>query len=517
MRSTLFAFFFALTLTISPIRSLAEVPPVPIPRTPPAPVFTEAERHTELAKRRTAVAAAMKDKSMLILFSAERKLYANDVDYVFRQQNDLYYLTALRQYGSMLVITKDGTKVTETLFLPRRIPLREAWNGKMYSREEATALSGLDRIVDASEAAEFLDAVKSRKNFASKDNSVTIGGPYENLYLLLPDSPQDSDGLREYRVENDYSKGLSGYSVQNAQLIFAELRHTKSPYELKFLQHAIDITTEAFLRSMAAAPNAKWEYEVHAEVEYTFRKRNADSWGYPSIVACGSNATTLHYEESQSPVKSGELLLMDVGAEYEHYSADVTRTFPVNGKFTKEQADIYQIVYDAQEAVAKAARPGVTMRQLDTISRNKIAEGLSKLGLVFDYKPPTTPEEALLPRSEEVNRWYIHSLGHWLGMNVHDVGRYGAPLRAGMTFTNEPGIYIRENALDNIPDTPEGNALRAKLKQAFEKYKNIGVRIEDDMLVTATGVEWLTAKLPRSMADIETFMAKASKETPYRQ
>ena len=267
------------------------------------------------------------------------------------------------------------------------------------------------------------------------------------------------------------------------------------------------------MRSMAIVGRAEWEYQVHAEVEYTFRRRNADYWGYPSIVGCGANATTLHYVESQSPVVKGQLLLMDVGAEYEHYTADVTRTYPVNGKFTKEQAEIYQIVYDAQEAVAAATKPGVSWRALNVIAQNKIAEGLQRLGLITDYKAPTTPEEALQPRSREVGTWFIHGLGHWLGMNVHDVGSYSVPLQAGMVYTNEPGIYIREDALDNLP--PAAAEFKSKVRSAFEKYKNIGVRIEDDMLVTDTGVVWMTGKLPRSIADIEAFMAKGPKEVPY--
>lgn len=240
---------------------------------------------------------------------------------------------------------------------------------------------------------------------------------------------------------------------------------------------------------------ADWEYEVQAEVEYTFRRRNADYWGYPSIVGCGPNATTLHYVESQSPIVKGDLLLMDVGAEYDHYTADVTRTFPVNGKFTKEQAEIYQIVYDAQEAVARATKPGVAYQQLNQIAVKVIADGLYGLGLTTKKEPG------------QHRLWFMHGLGHWLGMNVHDVGDYGAPLKPGMVFTNEPGIYIRADALDNLPDTPESRAFIAKVKPAFEKYKNIGVRIEDDMLVTATGVEWMTAKLPRKISDIEAFMA----------
>jgi len=188
---------------------------------------------------------------------------------------------------------------------------------------------------------------------------------------------------------------------------------------------------------------------------------------------------------------------MDVGAEYDHYTADVTRTIPVNGKFSKEQTDIYRIVYNAQEAVAKAAKPGVTMMELNQIATDVIKNGLYDLGLITDKN------------SDQYGIYYMHSVGHWLGMNVHDVGRNGPPMRAGMTFTNEPGIYVREDALKYLPDTPANRDFIAKVRPAFEKYKNIGVRIEDDMLITDTGVQWLTGNLPRKLEDIESFMAGA--------
>lgn len=483
----LFLVFFAQTLPTHADR--AADPAIRV--TPPAPKFTTAERHAELARRRAAVAAKMADKSALILFSAEPKLYTNDVDYVYRQENNLYYLTNLKQDNATLVITKDGTTVKETLYLPKRVPVREAWEGKMYSREQATSVSGIDNIVDANARLPYLDAANALAQ-----------GSARTVYLLLPMSAQDENGEREFVRSMEFAKQLRGYRVENARPVFEELRHIKSPYELKMLQHAIDITTEAQMRSMAMVGTAKMEYEVQAEVEYTFRRRNADFWGYPSIVGCGPNATTLHYVESQGEVRPGDLLLMDVGAEYDHYTADVTRTFPVNGKFSKEQAEIYRIVYDAQEAVARATKPGVQFQALQAIARDTIADGLLKLGLIA--------------KKEQVGMWFIHGLGHWLGMNVHDVGRYGAPLAPGMVYTNEPGIYIREDTLDNLPDTPENKALIAQIRPAFEKYKNIGVRIEDDMVVTETGVEWMTKDLPRKLEDIEAFMAKASKEMAYR-
>ena len=191
---------------------------------------------------------------------------------------------------------------------------------------------------------------------------------------------------------------------------------------------------------------------------------------------------------------------MDVGAEYDHLTADVTRTYPVNGKFTKEQAEIYQIIYDAQEAAAKITKPGVKMSDLSRAADEVIKDGMFRLGLITDKN------------SQQYRMWYMHGLGHWLGMNVHDVGDYDKPLQPGMTYTNEPGIYIREDALNYLPDTPESKAFIAKVRPAFEKYKNIGVRIEDDMLITDTGVEWMTKNLPRSIADIEAFMAVAPKQ-----
>ena len=275
------------------------------------------------------------------------------------------------------------------------------------------------------------------------------------------------------------------------------------------------------MRAMATAKNVRYEYETQAEIEYIFRKRNADYWGYPSIVGCGPNATTLHYVESQGAVKPGDLLLMDVGAEYDHYTADVTRTFPVSGTFSKEQREIYQIVYDAQEAAAAKIKPGARFSEPTQAAAKTIEEGLAKLGLIESVGAFIPGTESEVPDGKGGKRkvgipqytiWYMHGWGHWLGMNVHDVGDYAEILKPGMIMTNEPGIYIREDALDYFADTPEMKAFIAKIRPAFEKYKNTGVRIEDDMLVTESGTEWMTKNLPRKLDEIENFMARASKE-----
>lgn len=532
---------FLFSLSALPISASADTPKPSPPvmfMTPPAPVATDAERWTELARRRADVARLMADKSMLILFSTDPKLYANDVEYVYRQENNLYYLTNLKQANAAFVMVKNGQDVKEFLFIPKRDPQHEAWEGRMYSSDDVTKISGLKTIIDAAEFESFLNSVENKKAFSSK--TASIPGGVETLYALLPNDNDDNDGKREFRKEMDWVKSFAkvtttesgefkydsaGYKVTNAQPIFAGLRHIKSPYELKRIQHAIDISTEAHMRGMATVGRAKWEYQVHAEVEYVFRRRNADSWGYPSIVGCGANATTLHYVESQSPIVQGDLLLMDVGAEYDHLTADVTRTFPVSGKFSPAQADIYRIVYNAQEAAANVTKPGSSFGQASQAARRTIDEGLAKLGLitgpgatipgVFNEVPDGNGGTRRIPRSQ-TSLFAIHGLGHWLGMNVHDVGDYGAPFKPGMIYTNEPGIYIREDALDYLPDTPEVKAMLAKIRPAFEKYKNIGVRIEDDMLVTENGYEWMTKKLPRKLEDIEAFMAAAPAEVPFQ-
>ncbi len=480
--------------------------------TPPAPIIENKDRLVELAARRARVAAAIGPRALLVLLSGEPRVYANDVNYPFRSENNFFYLTNLKQVGSTLVMLPGNVPI---LFLPRRNPAAETWTGHMYSPEEAADLSGVREIWEASELAPFFAALKKHEAYkpaagkillsASADDSKgqDLSGLFAaaekngaELYLVATSSTRNSEFLREQRFAEEWGASSNGFSVRSAAPIFAEMRLSKSPLELALLQHAIDISIEAHERAWANAANLKWEYEVDAEVAYTFKLRNADNWGYPDIVGCGPNATTLHYEESQGPVTQGQLLLMDVGAEYEHYSADVTRTFPVNGKFSPVQAEIYQVVYDAQEAVAKATRPGASLSEVNQAGTEVVKDGLLKLGLITDRN------------SMQYRLWFMHGTSHWLGMNVHDVGG-SARFVPGAVFTNEPGIYIRADALDNLSKTPENEKFIAAVRPAFEKYKNIGVRIEDDLLVTADGVRWMTEKLPRKISDVEAFIGRA--------
>jgi Xaa-Pro aminopeptidase len=523
------------------------VPPV-IREAPPAPVFKDEERVAELRARRQRVTEKMGPNSLLVMFSAEPRVYTGDVDYEFRQENNLFYLTNLNQKGATLVLLPGNRETPEILFLPRRNPAAETWTGHMYSPEEARQLSGVNEIWEAKEFEPFMRALRTRRAYrpqadgvllssasqasgqtsaatagqraiqppgqASASQGVTAlaaAGGFDGLfaamekneaalYLVLP----GGDNSREYRQEQEFAaawaKTAAGLNVRSAWPIFAEMRMRKSPTELALLQHAVDISIEGHERAQAVASRARWEYEVEAEIDYTLKRRNADNWGYPNIVGCGPNATTLHYEESQGPVRPGDLMLIDAGAEYGHYSADVTRTFPVGGKFSPAQADIYSVVLAAQETGFKAIRPGASLSDVHNAALAVIKDGLLRLGLITDRD------------STQYRVWFMHGTSHYLGMNVHDVGVPGVKLDAGMTFTVEPGIYIRPDALDYLPKTPENEKFIAAVRPAFEKYKGIGVRIEDDVVVTPEGYRNLSGALPRTIPDIESFIARAQRE-----
>jgi len=510
----------SLTLPFSPSSARARVgPPPPVIRAaPPAPEFTEEERHAELRARRGRVMEKLGPNSLLVLFSAEPRVYTNDVDYKFRQENNLYYLTALRQPGATLVMYRGAEgPAREILFLPRRNPAAETWTGHMYSPEEARAASGLGEIWEAREFEPFMQAVRSRLTYRPAPQAVLLApsaaqpAPSQDflaamakneatLYLLIR-GERNPEFRQEFQYSAAWMGNPAGLSVRSAWEVFAAMRQRKSPYELRLLQHAVDISIEGHQRAQAVASRARWEYEVEAELDYTYKRRNADNWGYPSIVGCGPNATTLHYHESQGRVKPGDLLLMDAGAEYEHYSADVTRTFPVSGKFTPPQAEIYNVVLAAQEEAFRAIKPGAHLSDVHNAAAEVIKDGLLRLGLITDRS------------GMQYRLWFMHGTSHWLGMNVHDVSARGDDrLDAGMVFTVEPGIYIRLDALDHLPKTPENEKFIAAVRPAFEKYKGIGVRIEDDVVVTANGYHNMSAALPRTVADIEAFMARAQKE-----
>ncbi|HKQ04157.1 MAG TPA: aminopeptidase P family protein [Blastocatellia bacterium] len=502
--------------------------------TPPAPKIAEADRLAELAARRAEVMKRVGQRGLLILFSGVPHPYTLDVDYPFRQENNFYYLTGIKQAGATLILIPGAKTTREILFMPHRNPAAETWTGHMLSVEESRAQSGVQEVWDDAWLNGFLAVLDPRAGgILSQRGEITkfesprleswreefrtlrdaIRNSEGELYLLLPLPFPNERESREFRSEQTLAAQMAstavGLTVKNAWPIFSELRLRKSPWELRLLQHAVDITAEAFSRAYALAAPGVFEYELQAEFEYTYRRHNAD-WGYPCIVGGGANATTLHYETNQEALPANGLLLMDCSAEYDHYTGDVTRTIPISGKFTKEQAEIYRLVYAAQMEAIKHIRPGVRLatsgqglnsNPIYTASADVIKEGLLRLGLITSKD------------NDEYRIWFMHGSTHWIGMNVHDVGDYTTPLAPGMVFTVEPGIYIRPDALDMLPKTPENEKFIAAVRPAFEKYKGIGVRIEDDVLVTEGGAKVMSAAVPSKLEEVEAVMARLKQET----
>jgi Xaa-Pro aminopeptidase len=496
-----------------------------------APNIPEAERLAELGKRRSDTAKRIGEKGMLVLFSGRPRVYARDVDYPFRAENNFYYLTGIKQAGTILMLIPGAKQMREILFVLRRDPYRERVTGHMLSEAEARQRSGISNVMDATWFHSFLAVLAPRAQaaFSRRDEGAGLdAGQIEHwrqefksqieeiarddarLYMLLPSELESREYPQEQSVASQLSSVSSGLAIKDAKPIMAELRIVKSSWEISLIQHAVDISAEAFHRAYAVTAPGLYEYEVQAQFDYVFRLRNADNWGYPPIVAAGANATTLHYIASQDRLAAGGLLLMDCAAEYDHYSADITRTIPISGKYSREQAAIYRIVYDAQQAAFKRVRPGSVFgsSRVANPDRNSVhgsavevaKEGLLRLGLI-------TSKE-----TDEYRIWFVHHIDHWLGMNVHDVGENSAELAPGMVLTVEPGIYIRPDALDVLPRTPENERFIAAVRPAFEKYKGIGVRIEDDVLVTAGDPKVLSSAIPSRLEDVESTVARLRQE-----
>jgi Xaa-Pro aminopeptidase len=283
--------------------------------------------------------------------------------------------------------------------------------------------------------------------------------------------------------------------VQDATPILTELRQIKTPYEQDVLRKSVAISSEAHKAGMRAAAPGKFEYEVEAEIEAVYMRNGAMSWGYPSIVGSGPNSTILHYNRSSRKMEPGDVLLVDAAASYQGYTGDITRTYPVSGSFSREQRDIYEIVLAAQDAGMAAAKAGSRFADIQAACDQVLRAGLVRLGLVVDTA------------GQQFKVWSTHGVSHWIGMDVHDVGT-PRPLAPGMAFVIEPGIYIREAALDALPRTPENAAFIEKVRPMVQKYRNIGVRIEDSFLLTDKGLERMSAGVPRTIEEIERFIKR---------
>jgi Xaa-Pro aminopeptidase len=450
-----------------------------------APSLVDAQiSQREYRERRDSLSARAGDGIVLALGSPEPT-----EDFLsFFQNPSFAYLTGLREPEAALVMVRRGTEQLQMLFVQPRSPSEEVWTGNRIGTEGVRQSMGLQ-----GRSYEDLPTVM--------DSLLALGLP---LHVVGDYSPRQRAVLT---VDDQLVRSLTakhpGVTVRSANQFVAELRRRKSAAEIDLLRKSISLSVEAQREAMRLIEPGMNEFEVQALIEYTFRRYGSDRPGFATIVGSGPNSTTLHYNADDRFMNAGELVVMDIGAAYRGYSADVTRTVPVSGTFTPEQRAIYQLVRDAQAAAESAAKPG-TPRQVLAVAASKVlAEGLAKLGLIeaagATYQCGETEEQ----RCPQLSLYYMHGLGHDIGLEVHDP--ITSTVALGSAFTLEPGIYVRGNTMEIIPDVPANRALRQKIGAAVDRYRNTGVRIEDDYIVTEQGVEWVS-KAPREIAEIEAIM-----------
>jgi Xaa-Pro aminopeptidase len=459
----------------------------------------------DLKARRARALDQLGADTVAVFWSAPPRIYSNDVNYEYRQESNLLYLTGIDQEETILVLMPGNRAQREILFVREADARREHWNGHSLTPAEASVESGIETVLTANQFEPFMAGVLSGQSapaLTEADEAKVffdaLAHGRANLALLL--EPQrtltDAPGSARHFAARMRER-FFGFQIKDATPVLAELRQIKTPYEQAVLRQSVLISTEAHKAGMRAAAPGKWEYQVEAAIEEVYLRNGAMSWGYPSIVGSGPNATILHYQKSRRQMQNGDLLLVDAAANYEGLTGDITRTYPVNGHFTQAERDIYEIVFGAQEAGIKAAKIGAQTDDIQKACDEVLRAGLVKLGLVTE------------PTGRQFKVWATHGVTHWIGMDVHDVGARGKPLAAGMAFTIEPGIYIREQALNDLPKTAENAAFIEKVRAAVEKYKDIGVRIEDSFLLLPSGIENLSAEVPRTAGEVERFLAES--------
>lgn len=433
---------------------------------------------SEYARRRQALMAQMAPGSIALLPAAAQQLRNRDVEHVYRQDSDFQYLSGFPEPEAVLALIPGRAEGEYVLFCRERNPERELWDGLRAGQAGALRDYGADQAFAIDEIDEILPGL--------------IEGRSRVYYALGASAEFDRQlvgWLSSIRSRARQGATPPGEFAALDQLLH-EMRLIKSEAEIAVMQAAAEISARAHVRAMQASRAGLYEYHLEAELDYEFRKGGAKMPAYGSIVAAGRNACILHYRENDAELRDGDLVLIDAGCEIDCYASDITRTFPVNGCFSVEQRAIYELVLAAQAAACAEIAPGKHWNQAHEASVRTITAGLVELGLLAGEVEALIAAEAYKP-------FYMHRAGHWLGMDVHDVGNYkvGGTWRAlqpGMVLTVEPGIYI---AHDNAAVEP--------------RWRGIGVRIEDDVVVTAEGCRVLTGGVPKTVAEIEALMAAA--------
>ncbi|WP_018691645.1 Xaa-Pro aminopeptidase [Algicola sagamiensis] len=426
----------------------------------------------EYVERRERLLEQMTPGSVALVPAAKALRRSHDTDFPFRQDSDFYYLTGFNEPDALLILDKDTEKTT--ILCREKDQLAEIWEGRrlgftqaidVLSVDSAASIANMDKILQSS--IDKKDIVYfAQGNFDWFDSAVLSA----------------MNGLRA-----SPKKGfMPPKQIQDLRPLIHEMRLIKSEHELALMRRSAEISSKAHCLAMEFCHPGAYEYQVESVIQHHFMMNGARNPAYSSIVGGGENACILHYTENQDALNDGDLLLIDAGSEYHGYAADITRTFPINGKFTPEQKALYQIVLDAQLAAIAWIKPGCWMSQALEAANKVLIQGLLDVGLLQG-----DPEVLLKENAQK--EYFIHGLGHWIGLDVHDVGVYKIdgkerPFEPGMVLTVEPGLYIAPHL--NVP----------------EKWKGIGIRIEDNLLVTENGHEVLTDAVPKSIKDIESLM-----------
>lgn len=432
------------------------------------------QKNDVFANRRKKFLQQIGDHNIAIIFASKTPHFHRPTVYPYRQDTNFYYLTGLAEAEAVAVLIPNRAEGDYILFTQDKDPATEVWTGFRIGKEKAISEYGAKQAFSITKLDEILPDLMAGK---------------EQVYFNLEDH-EDLRQLMHWSRKFTHA-GRGGLNPPtdfiNAGKIIHEMRICKDAEEIALMRKAAEITADAQIRAIKKCKPGLMEYEIEAEIIHEFIKNGGRMPSFEPIVASGPDSCILHYTQNNKQLQDGELLLIDVGVEYNFYDADITRTIPINGRFSPEQKAIYQAVLDTQIAVINHIKPGVLWHELQEITIKSITEKLLSLGLLTGNINSLLEQHAYKP-------FYMHHIGHWLGLDAHDVGTYKVnhhkwrELKPGMTFTVEPGIYIATG----LP--------------VDKKWWNIGVRIEDDVLVTETGCEVLTKKVPKTIADIEALM-----------
>lgn len=410
--------------------------------------------------RRNELLNKIEEGSVLVLDSGEAKHKTTDQFFHYIPQRNFFYLTGINDENTRLMVLKQGGTIKEFLFIVETTEYMRQWVGEKMSKEEASEISGIP-VSNILYQEKFDTYFKSMMTYARGLGVKPPKNLYLDLYRYQVDKNPESLGIFKRLLEN-----YKELNVKNANEHISYLRMFKSKDEITNLQKAIDITEIGLNRVMDAIKTRTNEYQIEADFLHEITLQGSAGNSFNTIAANGVNATVLHYEENNSELDKTNLLLCDLGALYNNYGSDISRTYPLSGKFSERQRDVYEVVLKANKESIKFVKPGITWKELNDFAKNILIEGAKELGLIKD--------------DSEISKYYYHSIGHFLGLDVHDVGQYDQVLKEGMVITIEPGLYIKE--------------------------EGIGIRIEDDILITKDGNINLSKNIIKEVKDIEKYM-----------